>query len=320
MSESGKNRILLRVEGNDIVGHGHFMRCMTIARYLQNDFECVFAMASVSDWVISQLSEYNLSVIELPSREQFHPDDQRSEEPWICDVADILRPSDVMILDGYRFDSSFYKAAQHIGSKTICIVDDLGKRVDCDAIITQLPIAHSEVQSQLGISKAWTGLDGFIVRPEFYQAQMVQVQTCFDFFIYVSTAASLNFYSKLALLKNKSVFAIVSNTFVEQCESYEWVMCQQLSAQEMALRMKESADAILPASSIAIEFLVTTRKKPMVIPFVSNQKSSWKSFIRASLWKKTTDSVDGGVIDLIGFNPVNLAKFIHKIDIKDGSK
>lgn len=320
MSESGKNRILFRVEGNDLVGHGHFMRCLTIARYLQNDFECVFAMSWVSDWVISQLNEHNLSVIDLPIREQFHPDDPRSEEPWNCDVAGILQPSDVMILDGYRFDSTFHLATKRIGAATIRIIDDLKGPVACDAIITQLPIAHSEVQAKLGLDNAWTGLDGFLVRPEFYAAQKIEAPTYFDFFIYVSTSLSLEFYSNLAMLKNKKVLAMVSSTFVEQCEAYEWVICQQLSAQEIALRMKESANAILPASSIAIEFLVATRKRPVVVPFVTNQVFSCDSFVHASLWKENMVSNDARVINEINFEQCNLPKFIYKISSIETSR
>lgn len=288
MDNGSISRILIRVEGNDLVGHGHFMRCLTIARYLQQDFECIFAMSTTSDWVMTQLNEYNLTVIDLPHREQFHPDDPRSNEPWACDVQDILRPADILILDGYRFDSTFHEVAQRIGAKTIRIIDDLEGPAHCDAIITQLPIEHSEVQAKLGIDTAWTGLDGFLVRPEFYAAQKMEIPIRYDFFIYVTNPVSFKFYSTFPTLYNHDVFAIAPTPFTEQCKDFGWRVGHQLSAEDIAQKMKESREAILPASSIAIEFSVATGKRPWVSPLACNQKYAFEINTTLGYWTPVT--------------------------------
>lgn len=278
------NRVLIRVEGNDTVGHGHFMRCLTIARYLQQDFECVFAMSTTSDWVGSQLDEYNLPVIDLPHHEQFHPDDSQSAQPWTFDLEGILQTADILILDGYRFDSTFHEAAKRIGAKTIRIIDDLKGPAHCDAVITQLPIAHSEIQAKLGINDAWTGLDGFLVRPEFYAAQKIEIPLSFDFFIYVTTPASFAYYSTLTALRDKKVFAVTSRAFADQGRGLNWEVAMQISAEEMAQMMNSAHIAILPASSIAVEFLTTTGRPPFVRIFTENQSLAFETFIRSRLF------------------------------------
>lgn len=277
-------RTFLRVEGNDTVGHGHFMRCLTIARYLQQDFECIFAISKTSDWVRTQLKEYNLPVIDLPHHEQFHPDDPRSYQPWTFDLDGILQPPDILILDGYRFDSTFNEAAKRIGAKTIRIIDDLKGPAHCDAVITQLPIAHSEIQAKLGINTAWTGLDGFLVRPEFYAAQKKEVPVRYDFFIYVTTPASFEFYSTLPALRDKKVFAIASSTFAGKCKAFNWSVAQQLSAENLADKMKESKNAILPSSSIAVEYFTATQRSPFVISLAENQNKAFKEFTKSLLF------------------------------------
>ena len=278
------SRILFRVEGNDIVGHGHFMRCLTIARYLHQDFDCVFAISTASDWVTSQLNEYNFPLIPLTPLEQFHPDDSRSSESWTSDIDEILRPNDIMILDGYRFDSSFYEAAKRIGAKTIRIIDDLEGPTDCDAIITQLPIDHSEIQAKLGIYTAWTGLDGFLVRPEFYAAQKKEVPIHYDFFIYVTTKAAFEFYSQNPLLRKKSVFAITSDTFSARCKKQGWPIGLNLSPENIALCMKRSSNAILPSSTIAIEFLIAKGQQPLVKALAANQEVAFTFFTERNLF------------------------------------
>ena len=297
MASNLRNRVLLRVEGNDLIGHGHFMRCLTIARYLQTDFECVFAMSTASDWVISQLNEHNFAIINLAPQDQFHPDDPRSNEPWSFDVNDTLRPADILILDGYRFDSTFHEATKCIGAKTIRIIDALVGPIHCDAIITQLPIPHSEVQSKLGIQTAWTGLDGFLVRPEFYDTRGVANSPHYDFFIYVTNKESLNYYKRIESLKNARVVAIISPnmSIIEE----GWITMSNLSSGHMVRMMKNCAHAILPASSIAIEYFVATRRRPNVFSIATNQDYGINIFVGQNFWT-TSDSFRNhdGVADI----------------------
>lgn len=285
MTKTRNRRVILRVEGNDIIGYGHFVRCLTIARYLKPDFECVFSMSQASVWSQMQLAELQISCTALQSRPQFPPDDPRSAEPWPFDLETVLKVGDILVLDGYRFDSTFHERARYMGVKTIRIVDDFEQPVDCDAIITQLPVEHAMILAKLGIQSAWTGLDGFLVRPEFYKARDWNVPIRYDYLIYSTTSESETFYASLMELRGKRVLAITNQNHEARCKDSGWETAQHLNAADMAAAMKSCASAILPASTIAIEFLTATDRIPLVAALASNQEVAFRIFCNSGAFR-----------------------------------
>lgn len=280
-----KVRLLFRVEGNDIVGYGHFMRCLTMAQYLVAHFECLFAMSTASKWVLAQLEQNNFGIEILPEREQFVPDDPRSEEPWSWDLEGLLREGDSLVLDGYRFDSSFYSEAQSMNVKTIRVIDSLEQVPPCDAIITQLPFDHEEVRRIVEVNHMWTGLDGFIVRPEFYEFVGARADFVYDAFIYVTTQESWDFYQTFVDdLREKSVLAVTNRRFEPLCEDVGWHPVMNVGAGKLAGLMNSSRIAVLPASTIGIEFLIATGRKPYVKPLATNQQEAFHHMVKAGYW------------------------------------
>ena len=280
-----KARLLFRVEGNDIVGHGHFMRCLTMAQYLAAHFECLFAMSTASKWVLAQLEGHNFGIVILPETEQFAPDDPKSEKPWCWDLEGILRNGDSLILDGYRFDASFYIEAQSLHVKTIRVIDSLEQVQPCDAIITQLALGHEEVSRIVEVSQLWTGLDGFIVRPEFYEFVGARADFVYDGFIYVTTQESWDFYQTFVDdLREKSVLAVTNRRFEPLCEDVGWQPVMNVGAGKLAGLMNSSRIAVLPASTIGIEFLIATGRKPYVRPLAKNQQEAFLRMVEAGYW------------------------------------
>jgi len=280
-----RNRVVFRVEGNDIVGHGHFMRCLTIARYLAAHFECLFAMSTASKWVLAQLEKHSFGIEILPETEQFVPDDPKSEEPWSWDIDGLLRKGDSLILDGYRFDSSFYSEAQSLHVKTIRVIDSLQHVPPCDAIITQLPFDHEEVHCVVEVNQVWTGLDGFIVRPEFNDLVGARKGFVYDTFFYVTTQESWDFYQTFVDdLSEQSVLAVTNRRFEALCRNVGWFPVKNVQAEELAALMNSSRIAVLPASTIGIEFLIATGRKPYVRPLAKNQQEAFLRMVEAGYW------------------------------------
>ena len=312
-----QRRVIVRVEGDDTVGHGHFIRCLTIARYISPALKCTFAMSTITPWVREQLEEFQINCIQLPYRDQFHPDDERSQEPWSYDLADILENGDILLVDGYRFDHTFHHNAQATGAKTIWFIDDLDHKVYADAIITQLPVRHDVIQAKLGISTAWTGLDGFLVRPEFYEAQDLEVPVEYDYFIYASSREYAEMYRHRDELKNRRVIAVASENSEQLCRIAGWESAKNLSAREMAGLMRKSQNAILPASSIALEYYIATARNPYVFSLAQNQYTALECFTDIGMWRRLeTESkrneecgfVDGNTKSIVSSN---LTKWMH---------
>ena len=280
-----RDRVIFRVEGNDIVGHGHFMRCLTMAQYLAAHFECRFAMSSASHWVLAQLEKHSFGLEILPENEQFAPDDPRSKKPWSWDLDGILCNGDSLILDGYRFDSSFYTEAQSLQVKTIRVIDSLQHVPPCDAIITQLPFDHEEVRRVVEVNQLWTGLDGFIVRPEFTDLVGAHSEFEYDTFIYVTTQESWDFYQTfIDELSDQSVIAVTNRRFEALCKDVGWFPVRDVQAEKLAALMNSSRIAVLPASTIGIEFLIATGRKPYVRPLAKNQQEAFLRMVEAGFW------------------------------------
>ena len=280
-----RDRVIFRVEGNDIVGHGHFMRCLTMAKYLDAHFECLFAISSASAWVLAQLEQHNFGIQILSENEQFAPDDPKSEESWSWDLKGLLREGDSLVLDGYRFDSSFHTEAQSLQVKTIRVIDSLQHVPPCDAIITQLPLDHEEVRRVVEVHQVWTGLDGFIVRPEFNDLVGAHTEFEYDTFIYVTTQESWEFYQTfMDDLREQSVLAITNRRFEALCKNVGWFPVKDVQAEELAALMNSSQIAVLPASTIGIEFLIATGRKPYVKPLATNQQEAFHHMVEAGYW------------------------------------
>ena len=116
-------RIIFRVEGNELVGHGHFMRCLSIADYLMSSHKCVFAISDPSALVMHELQIRAIELYRTPSAEQCHPDDKSSEN-WTYDLSGFAQEGDLLFLDGYRFDNSFMTRITEKGGKVIRIQDE----------------------------------------------------------------------------------------------------------------------------------------------------------------------------------------------------
>ena len=274
-------RVIFRVEGNDQVGHGHFMRCLTMARYLKDELTCEFAMSNPSRLALQELESHRLTWHKTPAKEQFHPDDPKSAEPWSFDLQGLLQPGDLLIMDGYRFDDTFIHASRQTGSEVIQVLDFFDKPIQADAVITQIPITGCEVSTSV---PAWSGVDGFLIRPEFYHDNQVPEKTAFDVFIYVSSEATLQKYSKDQFLNSKTVFALTTADLQNECENRGWLTSVSPEISSLVQTMRRCNYAILPASTIAIEYYVATGRIPRVMALAKNQQWGMSKFVDAGIW------------------------------------
>jgi spore coat polysaccharide biosynthesis predicted glycosyltransferase SpsG len=275
-------RVLFRVEGNDQVGHGHFIRCLTMARYLKDELTCEFAMSNPSRLALQELESHQLNWHKTPAKEQFHPDDPKSTEPWSFDLQGLLQPFDLLIMDGYRFDDTFIHASRETGAKVIQVLDFFDKPIHADAVITQIPITENEIPKSVPL---WSGNDGYLIRPEFYDRCEASEHHDFDVFIYMSSIASLKTYDDVSFLHGKKICALTRAELRDECENRGWVSSVSPKTADLIFLMRRSASAILPASTIAIEYYVATGRVPRVMALAQNQQWSLRKFTNLGIWR-----------------------------------
>lgn len=108
---------MLRADGNARLGLGHVMRLLALAQLLRADFtEITFLIQNPSPDVRTLLLEASLAVVALP------------ESPLGVEAADtlpkLLRPTDVLVLDGYGFAEAYQTAVRALVFRLVCL-DDL---------------------------------------------------------------------------------------------------------------------------------------------------------------------------------------------------
>ncbi|SMC00451.1 GCN5-related N-acetyltransferase [Hymenobacter roseosalivarius DSM 11622] len=109
-------RLVLRADGNPRIGLGHVMRLLALADILHDQFGCVFVIQEPAAALLGQLGESCSEVIEMP------PQPAGGEPAWLAQH--VLRPHDILVLDGYGFEFSYQAAVRPYVARLVCL-DDL---------------------------------------------------------------------------------------------------------------------------------------------------------------------------------------------------
>ena len=107
-------RLVLRADGNGRIGLGHVMRLLALAEILRPDFEEISFFIQSPDKAIRQL----LHAAGVGLQELFE------DLNHAATAADLLRPTDVLVLDGYGFDYAYQLAVRPLVARLVCL-DDL---------------------------------------------------------------------------------------------------------------------------------------------------------------------------------------------------
>ncbi|WP_324671004.1 UDP-2,4-diacetamido-2,4,6-trideoxy-beta-L-altropyranose hydrolase [Hymenobacter sp. GOD-10R] len=111
-----RTRLIFRADGNPRIGLGHVMRLLALAEILREQFACVFAIQEPSPEVLAQLRAVCEEVVEMA------PQPAAGEPAWLRQH--VLRPTDVLVLDGYGFELNYQEAVRPAVARLVCL-DDL---------------------------------------------------------------------------------------------------------------------------------------------------------------------------------------------------
>jgi len=109
-------RLLLRADGNPRIGLGHVMRLLALAEILQGRFRSVFLIQEPAESLQTLLQASCDEVVEVP------PMPAAGEPAWLRQHA--LQPTDVLVLDGYDFETTYQEAVGEAVARLVCL-DDL---------------------------------------------------------------------------------------------------------------------------------------------------------------------------------------------------
>lgn len=132
------NTLIIRVDGNVDIGTGHFMRCLALAQYWQNNGGKIYFIMNNPQSLENRISMENMNLIKL--------EENPASEEDALKLIEIFHElnGDWIIVDGYHFNAEYINLIKHHNIKLL-LFDDEGKldNYSADIILNQNLHAHN---------------------------------------------------------------------------------------------------------------------------------------------------------------------------------
>ncbi|MBL4942737.1 MAG: UDP-2,4-diacetamido-2,4,6-trideoxy-beta-L-altropyranose hydrolase [Colwellia sp.] len=175
--------IAFRVDSSTIIGHGHVMRCLTLARaltHLQKHIKVNISFITKANQgnINHLINQANYQLVLLPIGNQLI--EQKNSDTWLgctpehdaeqCITAiKKIAPIDLFIVDHYAIAKSWHQRVKPYYQK-LMVIDDLANRLlDCDFLLDQTLNCHKEHYQSLVPEhcQLLLGQDYMLLRDEF---------------------------------------------------------------------------------------------------------------------------------------------------------
>lgn len=277
--EHRKDRIVLRGEGNAVVGLGHLYRLLAFAQTFGSGTECVMALSSGS---VCDLFKDKFRVEMVPDL------GSEAEGEWL---AKRFPPADwKMVADGYRFVGEWQRAMKDAGYYLIYVDDLASGRYHADVIVNHSLAARAGAYDAGPSSRFALGSAYAMLRPEFISVSSSPSKKDAGLRVFVSFGGAdplrLSYKAASALCRNKSVKEIhaVLGPCHREHEASEIAalspsvkLHRNLDAGAMAGLMKSCDFGIVSASNTLYE--ACAARLPVIAGYyVENQAGLYRGF------------------------------------------
>ena len=283
------NKIFFRADGNTQIGLGHITRSLALADMLKDDFEIFVLIQNPTEAVRKQIQEVSNHIIELPSTEDYLQEAHDIAERY-------LETNNIMVIDGYHFQTEYQKILKEAGVKLVCIDDLHAWHFVADVVINHAGGVKESDYSCEPYTKLCLGMEYALLRSPFLEAakQDRKIEKIENIFICFGGADGLNLTKKtveacLEITQFKEIHAVVGSAYAhfeslqDFTKEYPQVhIHQNLNAQQMCELMQHCELAIVPASSIAYE-VCSVRTYLITGWYVDNQKDIYQSLSKNDL-------------------------------------
>lgn len=177
MSAMGTGRVLFRADSSPVIGTGHLMRCLTLARELRRlGQECAFVARSFPGTLASLISEAGFAVHLLETDAGSPPVAAKDHASWVgaSEVADsdafieIAQNfgADLAIADHYGLGATWESRVRKSVPRVMAL-DDLCREHDCDLLLDPTLGREPADYEGKGAGACLTGVDHALLRDEF---------------------------------------------------------------------------------------------------------------------------------------------------------
>lgn len=262
---AGVLRLVLRADGSAQIGLGHVVRSLALAEIVEPLFTQVVLLTRSPSPAVRQLAATaDVTLVELPTQ---------SSMAEAAQLATYLRPTDVVVVDGYGFDEDYQTSVVGCGCKLVLIDDLKLSPTPADLIINHGPGVRPTDYVARPTARFCLGPEFSLLRRPFREqaraphpapALISAVLTCFG------GADPLGLTQRalaalLALPQVRRVGVVMGGAFAAaaglhqvaaQFSTRETAFYHDVPAAELAALFQHYEAAIVPASTVLLEALL----------------------------------------------------------------
>ncbi|WP_346316626.1 UDP-2,4-diacetamido-2,4,6-trideoxy-beta-L-altropyranose hydrolase [Chitinophaga sp. YIM B06452] len=325
----GRTKILFRCDGGPQIGLGHVIRSCALAMMLREEFECRFFIRNPSPALGRYVEEAGFALTPLPGTGI-----ENEAAAW----AEQLEGNEILVLDGYAFNTYYQQQLKARGNKIVCIDDIHAYHFVADAVINHAGGLSVQDYSLAPLTRAYLGTAYALLRPAFLQQD---VNGAREEAIMVSMGGAdpkNDTMAVLELLRQKGIrkkcYVVTGSAYLhrEALETYvrqhepDIELLQNLDEQAMAALMRRCRWAICPPSTVSYEYL-SIHGELYLQMIADNQQDIYNFFTRENLAfplrdifvddaEKLAASAAQQVRFFDGQSPQRLLKIFRQLDLE----
>ena len=256
-----KPSIYFRADGGTSIGMGHIVRCLALAEMLKEDFQIVFSLQKPDINTVAMLIDTSDWITHLRKTNNYIKE--------AISIADTLSSNDIVVLDGYNFNTQYQQIIKNSGFKLVCIDDLHAWHQVADVVINHAEgVAESDYSAE-SYTKFCLGLNYVLLRPAFLKPKTTlrRITSVKKVFISMGAADINNITQKFteALIQIKGIEEIhlmlgainpnlgSIDKLIAENKHVNIIKHFNISAEELATLLKNCDVSICPASSISLE-------------------------------------------------------------------
>jgi UDP-2,4-diacetamido-2,4,6-trideoxy-beta-L-altropyranose hydrolase len=237
---------------------GHVIRCLALADMLKKEYNISFAIQEPYETVLTTIQAVTNNLILLPPTTDFEQD--------VLNFIPHLSANDIVVLDGYHFQTNYQKKIQNKGCKLVCIDDLHAWHYVADVIINHAEGVERSLYSTEKDTKIYLGSDYALLRPSFLKFKTdKKITSVKKVFISMGAADFSNNTSKytealLSFPEIEEIHLMLSsiNPYIETIKQLinkdnRIHSHYNISAENLTSLLLKCDLAVCPASSISLE-------------------------------------------------------------------
>lgn len=288
-----RTKILFRCDGGPQIGLGHVIRSCALASMLSEEFDCRFFIRNPSDALRRYVEDAGFPLTALQGGDlSASPaaDFENEARSW----AEELNGDEILVLDGYAFDTRYQQLLKKKGNKIVCIDDIHACHFVADAVINHAGGINAADYSLEPLTRVYLGTLYALLRPSFLHPQH---NTPREDAILVSMGGAdpkNDTMAVLELLRRKGIrkkcFVVTGSAYLHRAALDAYIgehrldaeLLQNLDEKAMAALMWKCRYAICPPSTVSYEYL-SVRGELYLRMIAGNQRNICRFFMKEGL-------------------------------------